>query len=44
MLMPYDDDRLGIWELLFMVGLTILIAAIPMSLVYIAAIMIMGAR
>lgn len=42
--MPYDDDRLDVWELLFMVGMTILIAAIPMSLVYIAAIMIMGVR
>lgn len=42
--MPYDDDRLDVWELLFMVGLTILIAAIPMSLVYVAAIMILGAR
>lgn len=41
--MPYDNDRLGVWELLFMVGLTILIAAVPMSLVYIAAIMILGA-
>lgn len=41
--MPYDDDRLGVWELLFVIGLTILIAAIPMSLVYIAAIMILGA-
>lgn len=42
--MPYDDDRLGVWELLFMVGLTILIAAIPMSLVYIAVIMTMGVQ
>lgn len=42
--MPYNDDRLDVWELLFMVGMTILIAAIPMSLVYIAAIMIMGVR
>ena len=42
--MPYDDDRLDVWELLFMVGLTILIAAIPMSLVYVTAIMILGAR
>ena len=40
--MPYND-RLDIWELLFMVGLTILIAAIPMLLVYVAAIMILGA-
>lgn len=40
--MPYND-RLDIWELLFMIGLTILIAAIPMSLMYIAVIMILGA-
>lgn len=41
--MPYDDDRLDIWGLLFAVGLTIPIAAIPLSLMCIAVIMILGA-
>ena len=41
--MPYDDDRLSMWELLFMVGLTTFITAVPMLLVYVAAIMILGA-
>lgn len=40
--MPYND-RLDAWELLFVVGLTILITGIPMTLVYIATIMILGA-
>ena len=41
--MPYDDNRPDIWELLFVVGLTTLIAAIPLSLMYIAVIIILGA-
>lgn len=40
--MPYND-RSDIWELLFVVGLTILIMAIPLSLMYIAVIIILGA-
>lgn len=40
--MPYDDDRLDVWELLFVIGLTLLIAAVPMTLVYAATIMILG--
>lgn len=39
--MPYND-RLDVWELLFVVGLTILIAAIPMTLVCMATVMILG--